>query len=112
MTGHGPAAVRPWLFVVSDRRRLCAAAGRPVADAHRLLVAQAGAAAAAGVTAFQVRERDLDGRALLYDLADVLESIGEAGRALAVFGELDADVPGYRDVAARIERLGRVQARG
>ena len=52
------------------------------------------------------------GRALLYDLADVLESIGEAGRALAVFGELDADVPGYRDVAARIERLGRVQARG
>ena len=52
------------------------------------------------------------GRALLYDLADVLESIGEAGRALAVFGELDADVAGYRDVAARIERLGRVQARG
>ncbi len=52
------------------------------------------------------------GRALLYDLADVLESIGEAGRALAVFGELDADVPGYRDVAARIERLSRVQARG
>jgi tetratricopeptide (TPR) repeat protein len=52
------------------------------------------------------------GRALLYDLADVLEAVGEAGRALAVFGELDADVPGYRDVAARIERLGRVQARG
>ncbi len=52
------------------------------------------------------------GRALLYDLADALESIGEAGRALAVFAELDADVPGYRDVTARIERLSRVQARG
>ncbi|MGE0359744.1 MAG: tetratricopeptide repeat protein [Vicinamibacterales bacterium] len=52
------------------------------------------------------------GRALLYDLADVLEAIGESGRALAVFGELDADLRGYRDVAARIERLSRVQARG
>jgi lipopolysaccharide biosynthesis regulator YciM len=52
------------------------------------------------------------GRQLLYDLADALESIGEAGRALAVFAELDADTHGYRDVAARIERLGRVQTRG
>jgi tetratricopeptide (TPR) repeat protein len=52
------------------------------------------------------------GRALLYDLADALESIGEAGRALAVFAELEADVHGYRDVTARIERLSRVQTRG
>jgi tetratricopeptide (TPR) repeat protein len=52
------------------------------------------------------------GRALLYDLADALESIGEAGRALAVFAELDAEAHGYRDVAARIERLSRVQTRG
>lgn len=52
------------------------------------------------------------GRTLLYDLAGALEAIGEAGRALAVFGELEADVPGYRDVAARIERLSRVQSRG
>lgn len=52
------------------------------------------------------------GRALLYDLAGALEAIGESGRALAVFGELEADVPGYRDVAARIERLSRVQSRG
>ena len=52
------------------------------------------------------------GRALLYDLADALEVIGESGRALAVFGELDADVHGYRDVAQRLERLSRVQARG
>ena len=52
------------------------------------------------------------GRALLYDLADTLESIGESGRALAVFGELDAEQHGYRDVAQRLERLSRVQARG
>jgi tetratricopeptide (TPR) repeat protein len=52
------------------------------------------------------------GRALLYDLADALEVVGEAGRALAVFAELEADVHGYRDVTARIERLSRVQARG
>ncbi|MGD9903875.1 MAG: tetratricopeptide repeat protein [Vicinamibacterales bacterium] len=52
------------------------------------------------------------GRALLYDLADVLDMLAEPGRALAVFGELEADVPGYRDVAARIERLSRVHTRG
>ncbi len=52
------------------------------------------------------------GRALLYDLASALEAIGESGRALAVFGELDADVHGYRDVTQRLERLSRVQARG
>jgi tetratricopeptide (TPR) repeat protein len=52
------------------------------------------------------------GRALLYDLASALEAIGDSGRALAVFGELDADVHGYRDVTQRLERLSRVQARG
>ena len=52
------------------------------------------------------------GRGLLYDLADVLDALGEHARALAVFAELDADVRGYRDVTARIERLGRVQVRG
>ncbi len=59
------AAARPWLIVVSDRRRLCAAAGRPIAEADELLVVQALAAAAGGVAAFQVREPDLEGRALL-----------------------------------------------
>jgi len=91
MTGHGPAAVRPWLFVVSDRRRLCAAAGRPLADAHRLVVAQAGAAAAAGVTAFQVRERDLDALALLALVRDV---------AAVAAGRLRVLVNDRADVAA------------
>jgi tetratricopeptide (TPR) repeat protein len=52
------------------------------------------------------------GRALLYDLASVLEDLGEAGRALAVFGELQADARGFRDVTARIERLSRAQVQG
>lgn len=52
------------------------------------------------------------GRALLYNLASVLEDLGETSRALAVFGELEADARGYRDVTARLERLGRAQVRG
>ncbi len=52
------------------------------------------------------------GRALLYDLGNVLEDLGESARALAVFGELAADARGYRDVAARVARLSRVQVRG
>ena len=52
------------------------------------------------------------GRALLYDLAKVLESKGEHSRALAVFVELEAESGGYRDVDEQIERLSKVQARG
>ncbi len=52
------------------------------------------------------------GRALLYDLAKVLESAGEQSRALAVFVELEAESGGYRDVAGQIERLSKVQTRG
>ena len=50
-----------------------------------------------------------DGRALLYDLGCMLEAIGETARALAVFLELQADAGEYRDVAARTDRLARVQ---
>ena len=52
------------------------------------------------------------GRALLYDLAETLEKIGEHARALAVFVELESESGGYRDVARRIERLSKVQAKG
>jgi tetratricopeptide (TPR) repeat protein len=47
---------------------------------------------------------------LLYELGDVLESSGEDARALAVFIELRAAAPGYRDVAGRIAGLSRRQA--
>jgi tetratricopeptide (TPR) repeat protein len=52
------------------------------------------------------------GRALLYDLAKILESAGEQSRALAVFVELESESGGYRDVAGQIERLSKAQARG
>jgi tetratricopeptide (TPR) repeat protein len=47
---------------------------------------------------------------LLYELGSILEAVGETSRALAVFLELRADAGEYRDVAARVERLARVQA--
>ena len=52
------------------------------------------------------------GRALLYDLAQTFEMMGEQSRALAVFVELESESGGYRDVAGQIERLSKVQARG
>ncbi len=45
------------------------------------------------------------GRRLLYDLGRTLNEAGEADRALAVFLELQADAPEYRDVAAWVRRL-------
>lgn len=62
MTPPVPPASR--LGIVSDRRRLVAATGRPLDDATALLVAQVEAAAAAGAGFFQLREPDLDARAL------------------------------------------------
>jgi tetratricopeptide (TPR) repeat protein len=50
-----------------------------------------------------------ESRELLYELGSILESAGETSRALAVFLELQADAGEYRDVAARVERLARVQ---
>lgn len=52
------------------------------------------------------------GRELLYELGAVLELTGEVSRALAVLMELQADAGEYRDVAARIDRLARVQTGG
>ena len=51
-----------------------------------------------------------EAHALLFDLAEALERLGESARALAVMIELDAEAPGYRDVAARVDRLSRLQA--
>jgi tetratricopeptide (TPR) repeat protein len=53
-----------------------------------------------------------EGHLLLYELAEMLETTGETARALAVCLELQADAGDFRDLAARIERLAKVQARG
>jgi tetratricopeptide (TPR) repeat protein len=52
-----------------------------------------------------------DGHAVMYELADALERLGESARALAVLLELHADTGEYRDVATRIDRLSKVQTR-
>jgi hypothetical protein len=53
-----------------------------------------------------------EGRELLYDLGAILEVMGETARALSVFLELQTEAGEYRDVAARVERLARVQTGG
>jgi tetratricopeptide (TPR) repeat protein len=50
------------------------------------------------------------GFAVLYELAEVLERLGESARALAVLIELDADAGEYRDVRPRIDHLAKAQA--
>ncbi|RPJ72665.1 MAG: hypothetical protein EHM24_09015, partial [Acidobacteria bacterium] len=47
------------------------------------------------------------GRDLLYDLGRLLADTGESVRALAVFMELQADAPDYRDVSAQVDRLSQ-----
>ena len=53
-----------------------------------------------------------DSRALMYELGEVLEAVGETARALATFRELQADAGAYRDVGKRVDRLSRVQTGG
>jgi tetratricopeptide (TPR) repeat protein len=53
-----------------------------------------------------------DGHRLLYELAHVLEGVGEVARALAICLELQTDAGDYEDVATRVDRLSKVQARG
>jgi tetratricopeptide (TPR) repeat protein len=48
-----------------------------------------------------------ESRELLYDLGLLLSESGESDRALAVFLELQADAPDYRDVAIRIGGLSQ-----
>ena len=53
-----------------------------------------------------------EGHQLMYELADLLESLGEFARALAICLELQADAGNYRDIAARVDRLAKVQTQG
>jgi tetratricopeptide (TPR) repeat protein len=49
---------------------------------------------------------------LLFELAELLEAEGEIIRALTVCLELQAEAGDFRDVAVRVDRLAKVQARG
>lgn len=52
------------------------------------------------------------GRAVRYDLASMLETVGDFDRALAVFTGLESEQVGYRDVSMRIQRLLDSEPRG
>ncbi len=51
-------------------------------------------------------------RAVLYDLAESLEALGESDRALGVLLDLLSQVEDYRDARVRLDRLLRVDAGG
>jgi tetratricopeptide (TPR) repeat protein len=53
-----------------------------------------------------------EGHRLLFELADLLELVGEVARALAICLELRTDAGAYEDVEQRIERLTKVQIPG
>ncbi len=50
--------------------------------------------------------------AVLYEMADALERMGDVSRALTVLTDIESDVGGYRDVRERLDRLTRAQAGG
>jgi thiamine-phosphate pyrophosphorylase len=102
------AVPRPWLVAVSDRARLCAAAGRPAAEARDLVVAQAAAAAEAGIAAFQLREPDLDARTLLA-LAERLARV--AGGRMRVLVNERADVAAAAGLGVHLKSVSMPAAR-
>jgi tetratricopeptide (TPR) repeat protein len=97
-------AIEAWLTAVKSPRHrfLCASMlaqlYRDAGDIPRAIEWYERAAEAPPVT-------PEDGRKLMYDLGDILETIEENARALAIFIEIQADAPGFMDVPTRIRRL-------
>jgi thiamine-phosphate diphosphorylase len=74
---------RRLLCLVTDRLRLATHLGRPPADAFALLLSQIDGAARGGIDYVQIRERDLDGRALAHLVREALHCVeGTATRVL------------------------------
>jgi thiamine-phosphate pyrophosphorylase len=96
------------LCLVSDRRRLAAAAGTDVTDAPALLVEQAAAASACDVGVFQVREPDLTTDALLTLAAAVRAALGPATRLLV---NDRADVAAAADAGVHLKERSMPAAR-
>lgn len=81
-------APAPRLCLVTDRRRLCGA-GAPLAAAREALVVQARAAAEAGVDLIQVRERDLEARALASIVTAMIDALAVTAARVVVNDRLD-----------------------
>ena len=77
------------LCLVTDRRRLALSVGRPVVDGAELLVALAGAAAAAGVDLVQVREANLEAGDLVMLVRAIVAATAGHGCRVVVNDRLD-----------------------
>lgn len=106
--GRPARAARPRIGLISDRHRLCAAAGRPLHQGRDLLAAQVAGAAACGVEFFQLREPDLEGGALL-TLVEQLRTVA-AGRLRLVVNDR-ADVAACAGVGLHLKRASLPLAR-
>lgn len=80
----------PSLCLVSDRRRFARDDGDEAA--HDRLVAQIARAARAGVDLIQIRERDLEARALARLVDDAIAAAGTSGARVVVNDRLDVAI--------------------
>ncbi len=101
-------AVTPVVCLITDRRRAAAAGGDP----HAAILAQAARAAQAGIDLIQVRERDLDGGALLQLVRGCLEAVRGSRTRVLVNDRVDvALAAGAHGVHLRGESMAASRVR-
>jgi thiamine-phosphate pyrophosphorylase len=102
------------LCLVSDRRRLARSLGRSVADAESLLLEQIAGAAAGGIDLIQIREPDLDSRALMALVRRALAIVTPTRARVVVNDRSDvakaarADGVHLRETSVPVQRVRRL----
>lgn len=86
---EGPGAGLPRVMLVTDRRRLCAATGRPESAWEDLLVEQVRGALAGGADLVQVREPDLSAARLSQFLRTLFQNVPHSRARTVVNDRLD-----------------------
>jgi thiamine-phosphate pyrophosphorylase len=98
--------------LITDSRRLVQP-GAPASDRKRAIVALAAAAGRAGIDLFQIRERDLDGGALLEIARGCVAAVGSGPTRVLVNDRLDvALTAGARGVHLRSDSFPVREVRG
>lgn len=87
-----PTRPRAVLCLVTDRRRLAKTRGRPAAEWRSLVLEQIEGAVAGGVDLVQIRERDLEGGALVALVRDVLKITSHTGTRVVVNDRADVAI--------------------
>jgi thiamine-phosphate pyrophosphorylase len=107
---------KPLLCLVSDRLRLAERAGRPHADARRLLLVQVRAAIQGGIDLVQIRERDLEAGDLARLVSDVVAIARRSSTRVLVNDRADvaiasgADGVHLRETSIATQDLRRLSA--